>query len=182
MPSHRKQLPATSLVAYVRRLRIGGAGAAKRPDHFKRAFGLIELIVLVSVMGWMTSFSAFHAYTTTQWADYRITMQEVAGLLRAMPSHAWAHQHPVSLHIDQTRHAFRFAVKHSAPQDYDVIERTIWLPEGLRISEAPAAITALPTGALSTGDIVIIAPAYSRLFRVTTTARGVVQLDEESIL
>ncbi len=180
---HHQKWHLASVSAFLRRLpRYGGAGETKHPVRLKRAFGLIEMIVLVSVMGWVTSFSAFRAYTTTQWADYRMTMQEVAGLLRTMPSHAWAQQQPVSLLIDQAQHAFRIAIKHPAPQDYDVVERTIWLPEGLRISEAPDVITALPAGALSTGDILIIAPAYSRLFRLTTTARGVVQLDEESIL
>ena len=179
---HEKLRIPDGLSACLRRMRNLGTRDMKPSTRFKRAFGLIELIVLVSIMGWVTSFSAFHAYTTSQWADYRMTMQEVTGLLRTMPSHAWAQQHPVSLHIDQTHHAFRIAVKHPAPQEYEVVERTIWLPEGLRISEAPAAITALPAGSLSIGDIVIIAPAYSRLFRVTTTARGVVQLDEESIL
>lgn len=184
MPSPREKKFSTNLFTSLRRLRIHPK-PANQPQNVRRAFSLIELIVMVSVTGWATSFSAFHAYTTSQWANYRMTVQEVAGTIRMMPSHAWAHQHPVSLHIDQTQHVFRVAVQYPArpnAQDYDVIERTIWLPEGLRISEAPSRITVLPTGSLSSSDIVIVAPAYSRLFRVTTTSRGVVQLDEESIL
>ena len=109
-------------------------------------------------------------------------MQELAGMLRAMPSHASAHRQPVCLQIDSAQGTFRVGVRQAVPSSYVLVERTVWLPKGLRISEAPAVITALPTGGLSPADLVVMAPAYGRLFRLTTTAGGTVQVREESIL
>jgi hypothetical protein len=58
----------------------------------------------------------------------------------------------------------------------------VWLPTGLEITEAPEALVALPSGELSTGSIIVSAPAYHRIFRLDADPRGVVRLHEEPIL
>jgi hypothetical protein len=88
----------------------------------------------------------------------------------------------MQLRVDVSQGAFHLSTTQGKFKSYETIERTLWLPKGLEISEAPTVLTALPTGRLSAGSIVIIAPVYNRLFRLTTAERGLVHLDEEPTL
>ena len=62
------------------------------------------------------------------------------------------------------------------------VERTLWLPDGLQISEAPAVVKRLPTGRFPETSIVLTAPAFQRVFRITSSHDGRVRCDEESLL
>ena len=118
----------------------------------------------------------------TELAHYRATMQELTRTVRAMHSHALAGRRTIQLHIDTSRGVFQLISVQDKPAPYEIIERTIWLPEGLQVREAPEALTALPTGRMSPTAIIIDAPSHNRLFRLTTTEAGLVQLNEESTL
>ena len=117
-----------------------------------------------------------------EWARYRSAMQTLTGTVRAMRSQALTQHRIVQLRVDATRGLFQFAAIYNSPQPYETVERTIWLPKELQITDAPAVLTALPTGLLSSASIVISAPSYNRLFRVTTDKDGHVRLDEEPTL
>ena len=70
----------------------------------------------------------------------------------------------------------------SADRRIEMVERTMWLPEGLHMSQAPAVLTSLPSGEVSVGSIIVTAPAYQREFRVTIDGPGKVRCDEDSTL
>jgi hypothetical protein len=143
---------------------------------------LVEVGVALLIAGWLGLSILPQLQGQMALLDYRSTMQDLTGMVQAMPSRALAQRRVMQLRVDASQGAFHLATTQGKSTFYDTIERTLWLPKGLEISEAPALLTALPTGRLSAGSIVIIAPVYNRLFRLTTTERGLVRLDEEPTL
>ena len=117
-------------------------------------------------------------------ARYRAAAQELASTVRAMRAQAAAKRRTVQLSIDALHGTFQVVSirRGSSRRSFETLERTFWLPDGLQVSEGPATLTALPNGHLASATIVIVAPAYQRLFRLTTRESGVVQLDEEPTL
>ena len=114
---------------------------------------------------------------------YRSTMQELSSTLRAMRAQAIARRRTIQLSLDPAHGAFQLmSVRPGRHRSYDTVERTLWLPAGLQILEGPPFLTALPSGRLSAATIVVAAPAYQRVFRLTTRKSGGVQLDEEPTL
>ena len=114
---------------------------------------------------------------------YRSTMQELSSTLRAMRAQAIARRRTIQLSLDPAHGAFQLmSVRPGRHRSYDTVERTLWLPAGLQILEGPPFLTALPSGRLSAATIVVAAPAYQRVFRLTTRESGGVQLDEEPTL
>ena len=112
--------------------------------------------------------------------SYRSTMQDLTSTIRAMRFRALARQRTFELRIDAARGGLQVvAIQQKRGGYIQTVERTIWLPKGLEITEAPTLVTSLPTGALSTGSILVTAPSYQRAFRVTTDPTGEVRLDEE---
>lgn len=96
-----------------------------------------------------------------------------------MPRRALAAGSPVELRIDAKRGCFQLVTLVGKRKAATRIEDTMWLPEGLRVLEAPATITASASGQLSAASVVIVATMSNRLFRLTTRPPNLVQFDEE---
>ena len=143
--------------------------------------GLVLMVGLICIgeIGFAAHRWLWHA---AELFSYRATMVELTQTLQAMPSRAATQRRTIQLRVDAPHGAFELAAIEDRPTPYEMVERTIWLPNGLHISDAPTTLTALPTGQLSSGSIVVTAPSYNRLFRVTTNEHGRVQLHEESML
>ena len=115
---------------------------------------------------------------------YRSTMQELSSTLRAMRAQAAARRRTIQLSLDPSHGAFQLSSVRAGQHrsSYETVERTLWLPDGLQIIDGPPSLAALPNGRLSAATIVVAAPAYQRLFRITTRESGAVRLDEEPTL
>ena len=155
-------------------------------DAFHPSSRLARVVALVALLVFV-GFSGVWAYRMTQkeaeLARFRSAMQELTSTVRAMRAQASAKRRTVQLHIDASHGAFQVISIRRGPHRLDeTLEQTLWLPDGLQISDGPPTLTALPNGRLSPATIVVTAPAYQRLFRLTTRASGVVQLDEEPTL
>lgn len=151
----------------------------------RKGFTLLEGTLIFASVALISVFGAsMHRWMWAQaeWGRYRTTMQELTATVRTMPSRALAKRRTMHLRIDAARGTFQVTSAQGSSRTYTTVERTIWLPDGLEILEAPEALTASATGRLSAGAIVVAAPAYDRLFRVTTSEAGVVKLHEESTL
>ena len=156
-------------------------GAPRGARAFSRFEGVLlaASIALVSLIGFVV-----HRWLWTQ-ADLfacRSTMQALTSTVRTMRAQALAQRRTVQLHVDAAHGVFRMGAIQGTVQPYETSGRTIWLPQALRIAEAPEVLTALPTGSLSCSSIVITAPAHNKVFRVTTNTDGRVQLHEEPTL
>ena len=150
-------------------------------SHVLRAIALAALLVLA----WLSGVSVHRTLQReAELSRYRSVIQGLTSTVRAMRSQAAAKRCPIQLSIDASHGAFQLVAirRGSHHRSYETVERTLWLPEGLQISDGPSTLTALPNGRLSPATIVVTAPAYQRLFRLTTQTSGVVQLDEEPTL
>lgn len=147
--------------------------------RFSEVLTLIVSFVLVTALGASVHRQMWEAAGLL---GYRSVMQELASAVRAMPSRAIAERRTIQLHADAAHGVFQLTVVVGRPMRYETIERTIWLPKGLEISEAPPVVSASPAGRLSRSSIVVAAPSYNRMFRLTTNEQGLVQLHEESTL
>ena len=165
---------------------IAQSSHAPRPTSHaqepRRSFTLFETVVLflslavVSLMG-----GAAHRWMWEQaqlWS-YRCTVQEIATTMRQMRFRAVHAKRAFSMRIDAAAKRLQLIALETNPVVQESLERTIWLPDGLEITQAPGRLFVSPTGELPTASILLEAPAFQRLFRVTTTPTGVIQLDEE---
>jgi hypothetical protein len=143
---------------------------------------LVEVGVALLIAGWLGFHLIPQLRARMELLDYRSTMHDLTGMVQAMPSRARAQHRVLQLHVDASQGAFHLAATQGTTTSYDTIERTLWLPKGLEVSEAPVLLTALPSGRLSATSIVVVAPVYHRLFRLTTTEQGLVHLHEEPTL
>lgn len=109
----------------------------------------------------------------------RLAMADLANAVRAMRAKAMAQRQPHELLIDVDRGVIYISAIPGRQQTYTALERTMWLPEGLEVSEAPRGLTAQSNGTLTPTSVVVTAASYRRLFRLTTTAGGMVELHEE---
>ena len=157
-------------------------GNQNRRSGSLRLFEAITLVTSVALAAGLAASAHRWALAQMELTRYRTTVQDLTSTVRAIRALAAAQRTTIELRIDAARGIFQLASVHGTSTRYETVSRTIWLPGGLMISDAPAAVTALPTGRLSTSAIVIAAPAYNRLFRLTTHETGLVQLDEESTL
>lgn len=114
---------------------------------------------------------------------YRAAVRELTQTMQSMRPRAMAQQRTLQLRVDSAQQTFELtAWRGEAAHAYAVVERTIWLPRGLQIAQAPDAIIALPSGEVPPASILITAPAHQRLFRVTARPSGRVEYDEEPTL
>ena len=143
---------------------------------------MLEVSLALSIAAWLGFIVLPQLSGQMALMDYRSTMQDLTGMVQAMPSRAVAQQRVMQLQVDAPHGAFHLAVTQGKPTSYETVVRSFWLPKGLEISEAPTSITALPSGGFPAVCIVITAPLYNRLFRLTTTAQGLVYLHEEPTL
>lgn len=146
------------------------------------AFTLVEVVALISLVGFLSAAALVRAPQGGGLRAHRAAMQDVARAIRTMRGRAIAQHRPTQLHIDAAQRCFRFATAQDDQRLYEIADQTLWLPEGLQVSEAPALLTALPSGEVSPSSILVSTPAHHRLFRLRTDARGTVSLDEDPVL
>lgn len=150
-----------------------------------KAFGAFEVIVLaagISVVSLVGTSIHHWMWEQAKLFDYRSTINELAATVQSMASRAHATQHTCFLHVDARHNMFQLAELQPARQPYETVGRTIWLPDGLYVSESPPVVIALPTGELSQTVVVVSAPSLNRIFRLTTRPSGIVQCHEEQTL
>lgn len=133
---------------------------------------------LLTVIGLLGTTVNRQSKEETDLARHRTLIQELSDTIRTMPRRALAAGSPVELRIDAKRGCFQLVTIVGKRKSAVRVEDTIWLPEGLRVLEAPAKITASSSGQLSAASVVIVATASNRLFRLTTRPPTLVQFDE----
>ena len=148
----------------------------------KRSFTLFETFILVASLGLVSLIGArAHRWMWSQaelWR-YRMTMQEVASTVRHMRLRAVNARRTLTMRIDAPARRLQLMAVDAAPLMQESVERTIWLPQGLDIRQAPDQLTASPTGAMPPFSIIVDAPAFQREFQLQTSPSGAVRLHEE---
>ena len=151
----------------------------------RRALSAIEMVILLAAalgVGWLGARLHRQLWHAAQLYEYRSTMRTLEYTMQGMRAQAMAKRRTVQLRVNASLGAFELSTLEESPSPYEILDRTIWLPQGLEISEAPQVLKAFPSGRFSSGMIVVGAPSYNRLFRLITQESGVVRLDEESTL
>ena len=147
-----------------------------------RAFTLIETVILVASIGLMSLIGAkTHRWMWAQaelWG-YRFTMQEVASTVRQMRFRAVNARRTFTMRIDAGARRIQLMAVGASSLIPESVERTIWLPQGLAILQAPEHLTASSTGVMPSVSIIVGAPAFQREFQITTSPSGIVRLHEE---
>ena len=150
--------------------------------RMKRSFTLLETVVfLLSIAVISLVGAAAHRWMWEQaklWS-YRCAVQEIATTMRQMRFRAVHAKRTFAMRIDAAAKRLQWVAMDTKPVVQESLERTIWLPDGLEIAQAPARLTVLPTGELPATSILLEAPVFQRLFRVRTGPGGIVQLNEE---
>ena len=113
---------------------------------------------------------------------YRVAVQALAETVRTMRARASARGEIIQLHVDAAGGRLQVVARHRGPPSHDAVEETHWLPEGLRLTETPALVTAGPRGELSAGTLLLWAPAHQRLFRLRLERDGGVHVSEAPLL
>ena len=138
---------------------------------------LLASLVVVSLLG-----SSLHRWL---WAQaelmrYRATMQDLANTVRAIQFQTPDRRRRLELRVDVSRRRLQVVEVQQTPRGpIEAVRQTMWLPEGLEITDAPAVVSPLSKGRAS---IVVLAPAYNRVFQLTTSRSDGVQLHEEQTL
>ena len=155
----------------------------RTPNSRRRAFSLVEIMVLAGSIMLVTQIGvSAHRWMWHQaeLVRYRSAMQDVTDTIRAMRVRSLTKRQITQLRIDASRGGLQVvAIQGRWGGHIETVERTLWLPHGLEISDAPAVVTSQPSGALSDASIIVMAPLYQRAFRVTIDHAGQVRLDEE---
>ena len=133
-------------------------------QRMRRAFSIAEVVVAIGLLGLLGSLGLQRQAPAT-FLQYRSTMTDVAGTLRTMRLVAMHAQRTYVVRLDPSLR--RIQVVWLRPGAGEQVVRTIWLPDGLAIREAPAQLLITPT-AVEAASILIDAPAYERAFRLHT--------------
>lgn len=112
---------------------------------------------------------------------YRATLQELSDAIHTMHWRALSQRWIVELRVNESRSGFQVVAIEGTPR-MEIIERTMWLPEGLQLLDAPDRFTVDSTGRLPRLSLVLRAASHNLLFRVTVTQEGFVQVREEPTL
>ena len=148
----------------------------------KRAFTLFETVILVASIGLVSLIGAkAHRWMWAQaelWG-YRMTMQEVASTVRQMRFRAVNARRTFTMRIDAAARRLQLMAVGASPLTPESVERTIWLPKGLDIMQAPDYLTASPSGVMPPFSIIVEAPAFQREFQLQASPSGAVHLHEE---
>lgn len=148
----------------------------------RRSFTLFETVILVASIGLVSLVGAgAHRWMWSHaelWG-YRLTMQDVASTVRQMRYRALNAKRTFALRIDAATRRLQFVTVDAPPIEQESVVRTIWLPPGLDIMQAPKQLTASPSGAMPLTSIIIEAPAFQREFQLQTSPSGAVRLHEE---
>ena len=119
----------------------------------------------------------------TELVRYRCAMQDLARIVSGLQQGTGLRHRTYELRVDVLRRRFQLVAIHQTPNgEIATVERTLWLPQGLQISEAPTVVSLLPSGKLSEASLTLTAPSFQRVFRVTSSDNGRVRCDEEPIL
>ena len=148
----------------------------------RRGFGLIEVVVIVGVVGLLGSFTVPRVWRAAEYWRYRAAVDAVVSLVRTLRHHAIVQREPVELRVDAARGMFQLVDLDARMVRTERVERTVWLPAGLEIADAPASLTVSPSGDVPAASILIMAPAYHLNFRLVTHRTGLVELHEEPSL
>ena len=149
----------------------------------RRAFTFIETailltsIIVVSVIG-----SSVHRWMWSQaeLLRYRAAMQDVTNTVRAVQFQASDRHRRLELRVDASQRRLQVVeIQRTRGRLIETVRETVWLPEGLEITDAPTVLSPLSNGRVS---IVVLAPAYNRVFQLTTSQSDGVQLHEEQAL
>lgn len=103
-------------------------------------------------------------------------MTDVAGTLRTMRLVAMHSQRTYAVRTNAALRQVQILWLH--PSGTEQVVRTIWLPEGLAVREAPAQILITPTN-VEPASLLIEAPKFERAFRLHTRPDGSVDFHEE---
>ena len=148
----------------------------------RRSFTLFETVILVASLGLVSLIGArAHRWMWSQaklWR-YRMTVQEVATTVQAMRLRALNARRTLTMRIDAPARRLQLMTVDAGPLRQESVERTIWLPAGLEILQAPDHVTASPAGVLSPVSMVLEAPAFQRAFQLQADPSGAVSLHEE---
>jgi len=146
----------------------------------QRAFSLIDIVVIVGLAGLVGTIVGPRVKRATEFLCYRAVMQDIASTVRLMHARALNGQQRFTMRIDAVAERLQLVVVGGRPpSERESVERTIWLPRGLDITQAPEQLTVRPTGEMLPSVIVVEAPAFQRTFRLLTSPSGAVQLHEE---
>ncbi len=141
------------------------------------------LLASIAVVGRLGMSAHQWMWEHVQLSSYRATMRDVATTLQATQLKAMAQRRTFELRIDASQHRVQLVSVVAKPGALlERVERTIWLPDGLEISEAPRVLRVGPLRGFSPSSIVIVAPAHNRLFRLQTSETGYVEWHEEPTL
>ena len=145
----------------------------------RNGFNVIELVIAIGVAGLLGTMALPRILPTMSLMRYRSAMQQVAAELRIMRFRAINEQRPFIMRIDSGSGRIQlFAIDKTSTQR-EWIERTIWLPDGLDIIEAPEELLVSPSGDIAQGALLSRVADFHRVFRLTVTAGGIVRLNEE---
>ena len=148
----------------------------------KRAVTLVETLILIASIGFVSLVGAkAHRWMWAQaelWG-YRMTMEDVASTVRHMRYRAVNAKRTFAIRIDAAARRLQLIAMDTSGLVQESVVRTMWLPPGLDILQAPEQLTASPTGAMSQGPIIINAPTFQREFQLQMSPSGAVSLHEK---
>jgi len=139
-----------------------------------RAWSRVESVITVSLVGLVGFVASPRLEHAATYLRYRVVMEDVATQIRSMSCRS----SPEQLHIDTAHGMMQFVIQRESPQPYEIVRRTVWLPEGLEFSESGMVMTFSSDGRGESSSIVVTAPAYQRAFRIIMHD-GQVTLHEE---
>ena len=143
-------------------------------QHPRRAFSIAEVVVAISLVGLVGSLG-LHRRAPATFLQYRAALTDVAGTLRTMRLVAMHAQRTYAVRVDPVLR--RLQIVWLRPGAGEQVVRTIWLPEGLMIREAPEQVLITPTS-VEAASLVFEAQGFERAFRLQTGADAV-DLHEE---
>ena len=149
------------------------------PHGLLRAAVTLWAVMVCAVLIWLNILWYRQMQIEADLSRYRMAANDIAETMRTMHARAVTQRHGLELRIDAGHGVFYLSSTPRGRHAYAQLERTIWLPAGLQISEAPSMFLAQPNGTFTPASIMLVAPSYRRLFRLTTNAHGVVELHEE---
>lgn len=143
--------------------------------RMRRAFSIAEVVVAVGLLGLLGSLG-LHRQAPATFLQYRAALTDVAGTLRTMRLMAMHAGRTYAVRTDPALR--RLQIVWLRPAGGEQVVRTIWLPEGLTILEAPEQFLITPAS-VESSSIVFDARGYERVFRLHTGQDNAVDLHEE---
>lgn len=154
--------------------------AMKRPHG--RAAGALQRVMWAALLLVLAASSRQGSWDQAPLLHGRSVIQEVAETIRSMHWRAATTNQPMELRIDAPRGCLHVVTFEGNRRVMEVVERTLWLPESLKILEAPNVLRVAPGQLHGPVTLILSAPDYSRLFRLTVLPDGRVTVREERVL